>query len=143
MHWTKTELTFRFVNRADVSKFPMLQNPPDSIPENLDLNKFGPLVSRFDFSHGSACSDGDIYFGPQQYVINTTFCGDWAGATWGQYPECKAKGNSCTNYVSNNPNDFVHAYWKIGYIAVYNAELYDQTPDILAEEIDGQENFIE
>jgi len=125
MNWTDTKLTLQFVNRSEVHKHDILVNPPQSLPIDIDVSQFGPLASSFDFSKGSQCDNGNQYFGPNKYVINNTFCGDWAGNVWHQYGNCQALNRTCEDYVTKNPQAFKDAYWEINEIRVYNAELYN------------------
>jgi len=50
-------------------------------------------------------------------VINLTFCGDWAGATWDH--QCKVYGDTCVEVVKRHPYYFKDAYWKINYIKIF------------------------
>ncbi|RDB16836.1 putative glycosidase C21B10.07 [Hypsizygus marmoreus] len=48
-------------------------------------------------------------------IFDTTFCGDWAGAT---YTSAGCPG-TCNDYVNNNPEKFTEAYWEINALRVY------------------------
>ena len=39
MNWTKTEMTFRYVHRADVHKFKVLVKPPAKLPKKFNLKQ--------------------------------------------------------------------------------------------------------
>lgn len=54
-------------------------------------------------------------------VINTTFCGEWAGqdAIWRQHGECAQAAPSCKDYVTNNPGKFNEAFWSIKSISEF------------------------
>lgn len=56
-------------------------------------------------------------FGPQNIIINLTFCGDWAG----QSSIYAASGcpSTCVDYVNNNPSAFANAYFDFASINVY------------------------
>eukprot|EP00922_Rhytidocystis_sp_ex-Travisia-forbesii_P072790 GHVS01108527.1.p1 GENE.GHVS01108527.1~~GHVS01108527.1.p1 ORF type:complete len:730 (+),score=120.70 GHVS01108527.1:183-2372(+) len=108
--------TFLSPGKADVAAA-----TPATYP---DAWKKPPFAS---FPLGSHC-DGHRFFGPQQIIINQTFCGGWAG--WNFTPKCIAQTSSlsssekslmdyCLDHVANNPNAFKEAYWDFGYIAVY------------------------
>jgi hypothetical protein len=62
-------------------------------------------------------------FKNHKIVINTTFCGQWAGqsSVWGGDPVCSAKAATCNDYVANNPAAFKDAYWEINSIRVYQS----------------------
>ncbi|KAG8929808.1 hypothetical protein FRC03_011401 [Tulasnella sp. 419] len=53
-------------------------------------------------------------FGPNNLIINLTFCGDWAG---NNYPATCPQ--TCVDYVNNNPEAFKDAYFDIGSVRVY------------------------
>ncbi|QRW19508.1 endo-1,3(4)-beta-glucanase [Rhizoctonia solani] len=54
-------------------------------------------------------------FGPENIIINLTFCGDWAGGVYGN----SGCPGSCVDYVNNNPAAFKNAYWDIAALRVY------------------------
>ncbi|GAB7337446.1 hypothetical protein MBLNU457_g2785t1 [Dothideomycetes sp. NU457] len=53
-------------------------------------------------------------------VINTDFCGGWAGGTW-ESSGCQASTgvSTCTAFVAGNPKAFEEAYWLIGGVEVW------------------------
>lgn len=59
------------------------------------------------------------HFGQHRIVFDTTFCGDWAGAVWGQ-TACSAAASTCNDFVANNPRAFDQAYWSINSLKVYH-----------------------
>ncbi|EPQ55426.1 endo-beta-glucanase [Gloeophyllum trabeum ATCC 11539] len=54
-------------------------------------------------------------FGQNNIIINLTFCGAWAGATFAQ---AGGQGD-CATYVNNNPSAFSEAFWDIAAVRVY------------------------
>ncbi|KAG6918970.1 hypothetical protein DXG01_010209 [Tephrocybe rancida] len=58
--------------------------------------------------------DVSKYFHDHVLTIDTTLCGDWAGATYGS----SGCPGTCDEAVAD-PKNFVNAKWKINYIAVY------------------------
>jgi hypothetical protein len=62
-------------------------------------------------------------FKKHSIVINTTFCGQWAGqaSVWSSDPVCGAKAATCNDYVANNPSAFANANWEINSLRVYQA----------------------
>jgi hypothetical protein len=53
-------------------------------------------------------------------VLNTTFCGDWAGP---EFVGPTGRGvDACRKYVKGYPNEFKNAYWDINYIRAYQAQ---------------------
>ncbi|CRG83403.1 hypothetical protein PISL3812_00754 [Talaromyces islandicus] len=97
--------------------------PRDSIPASITAGKpdsaeFGTPMGNFQGS----CNVGDE-FQAQRIIINTDFCGDWAGGVFGS-SGCplsdKSDGAaSCQAYVGSNPAAFVDAYWEIKSIQIY------------------------
>ena len=63
-----------------------------------------------------SCNFGEK-FNSQQIVFDTTFCGDWAGATFTD--QCGGVAKSCEAYVADTPNAFVDAYWSVKSLRVY------------------------
>ncbi|THV04719.1 endo-beta-glucanase [Dendrothele bispora CBS 962.96] len=54
-------------------------------------------------------------FGPHKIVINLTFCGDFAGAVYGQ----SGCPSTCNDFVNNNPSAFMDAYFDFEWLRVY------------------------
>lgn len=115
MQWTSNAITIWFFPRdkipADVARSII---PGDTNPGSPDPTKWGRPVAHF-------CGDGcniDQHFKDMKLVINTAFCGDWAGNTW-DASSCKAKAPTCNEYVAKNPQAFVDAYWLINDIKVF------------------------
>lgn len=97
--------------------------PRDSIPDDVasrspDPTAWGEPLAQF--SGGDGCSI-DSHFKTNNIVIDTTFCGDWAGSpsVWDSNLRCSASGRSCVQYVATNPLDFVGADWLINSVMVY------------------------
>ncbi|KAI9357897.1 putative endo-1,3(4)-beta-glucanase, partial [Zopfochytrium polystomum] len=69
------------------------------------------------FPLGSACSPD--HFRDMQIVVDLTFCGDWAGPTYG--PGCTGGYGdaACQNFVINNPQSFKEAYWSFNSIRTF------------------------
>lgn len=130
MNWTDKGMTFQFIPRSEVHKYDILVNPPADLPANFDVSKFGPFVAQFDFSEAGECKNGNKYFGAQKYIINNSFCGDWAGGIWPSCQDCVSQfGASCDHHVKNDPQAFKESYWEINEIRVYNAEIYHPKKD--------------
>ena len=45
-------------------------------------------------------------------IFDTTFCGSWAGAVWGQ-SSCATVDASCADYVARNPQAYADGYWLV------------------------------
>jgi hypothetical protein len=90
-----------------------------SVPADITNNSPSPNPAGWGkpfayFQQGSACPNS--HFQKHQMVIDLTFCGDWAGAVFGN--DCPGKG-SCNDFVKNNPGEFKEAYWTIHFIKVF------------------------
>ncbi|KAG8992833.1 hypothetical protein FRB93_002155 [Tulasnella sp. JGI-2019a] len=87
-----------------------------SIPKDLTSGKPQPTGwgSPRAFWSSTSCPSS-TYFRSQQIVINTTLCGDWAGAA---YSSSGCPG-TCADRVAN-PKNFDNAQWKINSVIVYS-----------------------
>jgi hypothetical protein len=95
--------------------------PHNSVP--ADITAGAPVTGNWGlpivaFNGGSAC-DVDNFFYSQQIVFDTTFCGQWAGAVWGNGNSCNNLAATCIDYVAGNPAAFDQSYWLINSIKVY------------------------
>jgi hypothetical protein len=93
--------------------------PRQQIPANItngapDPSAWGLPVSYFQL--GAECSAN--HFTQHNLIINTTFCGDWAGAVFNG--PTGAGSAACINYVQNNPAEFANAYWEIRSLRAYS-----------------------
>ena len=57
-------------------------------------------------------------------VINTSFCGSWAGddfvnTNYAGQCKTKTKAKDCKTWVAQNPSDFVNTYWEINSIKLF------------------------
>ncbi|ETW76293.1 glycoside hydrolase family 16 protein [Heterobasidion irregulare TC 32-1] len=59
--------------------------------------------------------DISSHFGPNNIIINLTFCGDWAGNVYAS----SGCPSTCVDYVNNNPSAFVNAYFEFPWVKVY------------------------
>ena len=109
--WTSNYVKHWFFDRTTV---------PDSITNGSpDPATFGVPAAN---QQGSC--DIDSHFGNMTIVINTDFCGAWAGWVYSMAESCpQAPGlnsiDSCVEFVGNNPTSFTEAYWEINSIEVY------------------------
>jgi hypothetical protein len=95
--------------------------PPSIAQGSPDISQFGkPTVNQ----QGPGCTI-DEHFGNMNIIINTDFCGDWAGEVYAYHPECpqntaiSSSRDRCVDYVGNNPTAFTEAYWDFNSIRVY------------------------
>ena len=104
--WNGTAISIWFFPRSSI--------PADVDSGSPDPSKWGLPAAQF----GGAC-DIDQHFKDMNIILDTTFCGEWAGKVWDQNPTCKAKANTCEDFVAQNPQAFVDAYWSINHVKVY------------------------
>ncbi|GJE94439.1 glycoside hydrolase family 16 protein [Phanerochaete sordida] len=76
---------------------------------------WGPPHAFFPF--GDFC-DYSSHFDAHIMVFDLTFCGDWAGSDF-TFSGC---GNSCNDFVNNNPDEFDKAYWEINSLHVFTPQ---------------------
>lgn len=91
-----------------------------SIPEDITSGSPDPTSwgqPRALFQGGCEVSS---HFKKMNIILDTTFCGDWAGNAWSSDETCSAKASSCEDYVQNNPEAFKDAYWSINSLKVYS-----------------------
>ncbi|GLB41674.1 putative glycoside hydrolase family 16 protein [Lyophyllum shimeji] len=87
--------------------------PQDIKDGKPDPSKWPTPAAQF---AASSCDVGK-YFHDNSLVFDTTFCGDWAGAT---YASAGCPG-TCAERVAD-PKNFQDAKWKINYVAVYQLD---------------------
>ncbi|QRV76433.1 glycoside hydrolase family 16 protein [Ceratobasidium sp. AG-Ba] len=80
---------------------------------SIDTSTFGTPFAAF---VNSSC-DIASHFGPENIIINLTFCGDWAGNA--DVYAGSGCPSTCVDYVNNNPTAFKDAYWDIAALRVY------------------------
>ncbi|GJE92266.1 glycoside hydrolase family 16 protein [Phanerochaete sordida] len=78
---------------------------------SIDTDNWGTPTA---FFPNTDCDIGS-HFDENNIIINLTFCGDWAGAVYGN----SGCPGSCVDYVNNNPLAFQNAYWDIAAVRVY------------------------
>ena len=122
MEWLSTSIKVWYFSRTEI--------PSDIAAGNPDPSTWGAAV----LNVGSNC-DIDAHFRNMRIVIDTTFCGDWAGnqAVWEQtncFIANPVTSNTCVNYVRNNPQAYRDAYWDFKSIKVYdlNPGLVEEVP---------------
>ncbi|XHG03803.1 hypothetical protein AWENTII_007091 [Aspergillus wentii] len=99
--------------------------PRKSIPESI--TKGNPDPSTFGTPMGNMQGGCDVEkrFTAQKFILDTTFCGDWAGGVFGEsgcpMSDSSSPIKSCVNYVAENPAVYKEAYWEINSIKVYQA----------------------
>lgn len=79
----------------------------------IDTDAWGTPTALFP---NTQCDIGG-HFGPNNIIINLTFCGDWAGIA-SIFNGAGCPGD-CATFVNNNPSAFVNAFWDIAAVRVY------------------------
>ena len=108
MEWTSTGISIWHWRRDSA--------PGDVLGDNPNPQNWGQPVAQW---QGGGC-DWDGHFKNHNLVFDTTFCGDWAGNA---FQSCSAAngGQTCKDYVANNPSAFRDAYWSVNALKVYQS----------------------
>jgi len=69
------------------------------------------------FPTGENC-EYEAHFDAHMIIFDTTFCGDWAGSP-SVWPATGCSPLSCSDFVDQNPQAFVDAYWEINSLRIY------------------------
>ena len=97
--------------------------PRNSIPQDIKADTPNPMSWPQPQAHfgGSGCNIGQ-QFQNHQIVINTDFCGAYAGNddVW-KASSCGTKAKTCKEFVIGNPQAFKNAYWQINSIKVFQS----------------------
>ncbi|KAL4946439.1 concanavalin A-like lectin/glucanase domain-containing protein [Aspergillus oleicola] len=110
MEWQKEYLKIWFFPRSSI---------PTSLTEGKpDTSAFGTPMA-----HLQGSCNFEERFTHQKMILDTTFCGDWAGGVFGD-SGCPVKDpsnpiQSCVNYVAENPAEFKNAFWELNSIKIY------------------------
>ncbi|KAG8158863.1 hypothetical protein KVR01_011306 [Diaporthe batatas] len=94
-------------------QFPRAAVPADITGGEPDPSTWGTALADFP---DTGC-DIDKHFRNQSIIMNIDLCGDLAGSLYGG-TSCPS---NCTDFVANNPDEFVNAYWEVGAFRVYTA----------------------
>jgi hypothetical protein len=91
----------------------------NNIPNDITIGKpvpdnWGKPYARFEIRPDNCPSS---HFQNHQLVFDTTFCGDWAGAT---YSAVCGSAISCTDLVRNYPKEFVESYWLLNSVQIFD-----------------------
>jgi hypothetical protein len=105
MQWNSDAISVYFFPRDTI--------PADVLSDNPNPTTWGKPAAKF----VGGC-DIDKMFAEQQIIIDTTFCGAWAGSVW-EDGSCGKKAKTCEEYVRDNPEAFTEAYWEINALKVY------------------------
>ena len=93
--------------------------PRDNIPS--DILAGGPVPSQawgLPQANFEGSCNFDDHFQNMQIIVDTTFCGDWAGNDWNT-SSCKANALTCSSWVEGHPEAFKDAFWAFNSIKVY------------------------
>ncbi|KAI0126827.1 putative endo-1,3(4)-beta-glucanase [Xylariales sp. AK1849] len=106
MEWTSAYIKTWFFRRSAI--------PADITSGNPSPSGWGNPFVNF---QGDCNIDSN--FKNHQIVLDTTFCGDWAGNVWADSCATSTGVSSCSVYVGNNPAAFKNMYWSINSIKVF------------------------
>lgn len=122
MEWTSAAINIWFFPPTGIPESLSALDPSYASSSHPDPSTFGaPSAS---FSGPCSSSFGDKFFN-HSIIIDTTFCGGWAGGTFGEGPSAcplaagKSPIDSCVDYVAANPQAFEEAYWGIKSLRVW------------------------
>jgi len=110
MEWTKSHIRVYFFPRSNIPEgdFGPLGKYPDP-------STWGTPTTSFE----GGC-DFSAHVQQQRIIINTDFCGEWAGSVWaGSSCAASTKAESCEEFVKGNPEAFKNAYWSFKKLAVF------------------------
>jgi hypothetical protein len=109
--WTSDGITIWYFQRSKI--------PNDITNGNPDPSSWAEPLAKFQGS----CNFQTL-FQNQSIVVDTTFCGSWAGqqSVWEADQVCMSKAATCQDYVQNNPQDFAQAFWQFNSIKVYQLD---------------------
>jgi hypothetical protein len=133
MEWTNSTINIWFFNIDSVPDSLYYDESYDPLTSHPDTSTFGtPSAS---FAGPCSSSFGDKFFN-HTIVIDTDFCGGWAGSTFGTGgSSCPALAGadpvaSCVDFVGNNPEAFQNAFWALNSLRVWqrNAVIIDKKP---------------
>ncbi|KAL5510983.1 hypothetical protein ACEPAG_3702 [Sanghuangporus baumii] len=110
MERTSSHINVYFWPRNDGSVPSDVRNGASTV----NTGNWGTPVANFPSSNNCNINSA---FGPNNIIINLTFCGDWAGAS-SVYAASNCP-SSCVDYVNNNPSAFVDAYFQFNSLRVY------------------------
>lgn len=113
MEWTSTSINVWFFPRNAIPAELSTSNPSPT-----PGSSWGTPIAAFS---GGGC-DFDARFSNLSIVIDTTFCGDWAGNPdlWKNQGCAQSTGvDTCDSYVAQNPLAFVDAYWEFASLRYY------------------------
>lgn len=136
VEWTNDGFSIWFFGRSEAMPESLLTDSPDP-------STFGMPITQFT---GSGCDFAE-HFQDMSIVLDTTFCGAWAGNVWESGGCAASTGTStCDAYVAANPAEFQQAYWEISGLRVYgqnggasNATVLRRDADVVStDEVDSQ-----
>ncbi|MCJ1376361.1 hypothetical protein MMC20_007603 [Loxospora ochrophaea] len=116
-----TEFTSRFIRiwffpRSQIPADLLLSSPTTTTTTSPDPSTWGPPLAQFS---GPQC-DMASRFQNLQIVIDTTFCGAWAGSVWGSGGCAASTGYAtCQDYVANRPEAFGESFWEVASLRMW------------------------
>eukprot|EP00933_Yihiella_yeosuensis_P082549 TRINITY_DN9646_c0_g1_i1.p1 TRINITY_DN9646_c0_g1~~TRINITY_DN9646_c0_g1_i1.p1 ORF type:complete len:455 (-),score=96.92 TRINITY_DN9646_c0_g1_i1:28-1320(-) len=99
--------------------------PKGQEPEDVKQKMPKPSTWGMPFSHFSLKAEHchKNHFKNMRLIFDLTFCGDFAGATWGdKCPHLAKTYKKCEDFVRKEPQAFKDAFWKVSQLDVYQSE---------------------
>jgi len=112
-----------YAMRLDNNGISMWFFPRGAIPDDITAEQPVPENWQAPFGSWSSSScNTQQYFYQQTTIFDTTFCGDWAGATW-QSSGCQDQTGAatCQDFVAGLGNNFSEAYWAVNYVKYFSS----------------------
>jgi hypothetical protein len=106
IEWTSIAIQVWFFPRGNI--------PTDMVSDQPTPKSWGPPLAKF-----SGRCELDSFVRNQTLVLNTTFCGGWAGKVWETDPICSKKAKTCEEFVKMYPEEFVDAFWGINSLKTF------------------------
>ncbi|XP_044722013.1 glycosyl hydrolases family 16 domain-containing protein [Hirsutella rhossiliensis] len=100
--------------------------PRQSIPADIASGRPAPPTWGLPLASFSGACNIDSYVQNQTLIMNTAFCGGWAGGVWDEDPVCSQKARTCEEFVHMHPEEFQDAFWGINSLKVYEDDLIEQ-----------------
>jgi hypothetical protein len=124
MEWTAEFIKIWYFARGEI---------PTSITNGSpDTTAFGTPMA-----HLQGTCNFHERFKSQKFILDTTFCGDWAGGVFGTsgcpVSDPSSPIQSCVKYVAENPAAFKEAYWEINYIKLFQTGKDSATASVVSQ----------
>ncbi|KAK4128207.1 glycoside hydrolase family 16 protein [Parathielavia appendiculata] len=119
LEWTDASIKVWFFSRGSplATQLSSTTTNNNNSPPSPNPSTFGTPLAAF-VGSPSSCPLAK-HFANHNLVLNTAFCGDWAGRVWAADQTCAALAARCEDFVGAHPEAFTQAYWLVNTIRVY------------------------